>query len=217
MQICFLLALVFTSSANTFLIAGLGPMVSAFLARIVLKTKIPAYTYAALILAWGGVLWMGTNGGGLQGTSLSNRELFGIFLVCVSTFCSGANFVVVQGWGGGKNLLPAAAVGSLGAGLVGLIASGAACDSLQDFGLLFVMGFVLTGVPCILIIFAGRYLLAPESALIGRVETVLGPIWPWIFVGEVPTNASLVGGAMILTALFANEGANIYREYHKPS
>lgn len=119
-QTCFLAALAYTSSAHVFLIAGLSPIFAAVFSRLVLKTKLPSYTYAALAAAWAGVLWMGTNGAGTEGGIPGAKDLFGIFLVLTSTFCAGANFVLMQGWGRSKNLMPAAVIGTFSAGFFGI-------------------------------------------------------------------------------------------------
>src|SRR5205085_11261048 len=60
-------------------------------------------------------------------------------------------------------------------------------------------------VPCMLLVMASRVLLAPEMALIGLLEVVLGPLWAWLGAGEVPSQATLSGGAIVLGALVLNE------------
>ena len=37
-----------------------------------------------------------------------------------------------------------------------------------------------------LLVLASRSLLAPEIALLGLLEVVLGPLWVWLGAGEVP-------------------------------
>jgi drug/metabolite transporter (DMT)-like permease len=56
-----------------------------------------------------------------------------------------------------------------------------------------------------LLVLASRALLAPEIALLGLLEVVLGPLWVWLGAGEEPGRATLVGGAIVLAALAANE------------
>jgi drug/metabolite transporter (DMT)-like permease len=36
------------------------------------------------------------------------------------------------------------------------------------------------------------------------LETVLGPVWVWLMLGERPSAVSLAGGALIFAALLAN-------------
>ena len=40
---------------------------------------------------------------------------------------------------------------------------------------------------------ASRYLSAGEIGLLALLETILGPIWVWLGIGERPTPLALVG------------------------
>ena len=52
---------------------------------------------------------------------------------------------------------------------------------------------------------ASAHLSAPEVALLGLLEVLMGPLWSWLGAGEVPAGSTLVGGAIVLAALVANE------------
>jgi drug/metabolite transporter (DMT)-like permease len=71
--------------------------------------------------------------------------------------------------------------------------------------LLAFLGFFQLALPCMFLVIASRTLLAPEIALLGLLEVVLGPLWAWLGVGEEPAFATLAGGAIVLAALAANE------------
>ncbi len=47
-----------------------------------------------------------------------------------------------------------------------------------------------------------RYITAPEVSMTLMLETVLAPIWALTFFHEIPANASIVGGAIILATIF---------------
>ena len=49
-----------------------------------------------------------------------------------------------------------------------------------------------------------RYLPAPEVSLILLVETILGPIWVWLALGEVPLGTTLLAGVLIVGTLFVH-------------
>jgi drug/metabolite transporter (DMT)-like permease len=51
---------------------------------------------------------------------------------------------------------------------------------------------------------ATRYLSAGEVGLLSLLETILGPIWVWLGIGERPTNIALIGGLIVIVALLAN-------------
>ncbi len=75
----------------------------------------------------------------------------------------------------------------------------------QDIALLAFLGVFQLGLPCMLVVVASRVLLAPEIALLGLLEVVLGPLWAWLGAGEVPARSTLIGGTIILAALVVNE------------
>ena len=47
-----------------------------------------------------------------------------------------------------------------------------------------------SGLPCMFLVIASRALLAPEIALLGLLEVVLGPLWAWLGAGEKPAPAA---------------------------
>jgi drug/metabolite transporter (DMT)-like permease len=57
------------------------------------------------------------------------------------------------------------------------------------------------GLPYFLFSKALQAISLQEAALIALIEPVLNPLWVAVTVGEIPSFATLVGGAMILMAL----------------
>jgi drug/metabolite transporter (DMT)-like permease len=49
-----------------------------------------------------------------------------------------------------------------------------------------------------------RYIPAAEASLMVLLETVLGPIWVWLVIGEVPTVVAAIGGIVIIGAIAGN-------------
>ena len=64
-----------------------------------------------------------------------------------------------------------------------------------------IMGAVQLGLPYFLFSTGLRTIPLQEAALIALIEPVLNPVWVALIVGEIPSFATLIGGAMILTAL----------------
>ena len=75
----------------------------------------------------------------------------------------------------------------------------------RDLLLLGLLGVFQLGLPCMLLVIASRSLRAPEIALLGLIEVVLGPLLAWLGAGETPAIATLAGGAIVLAALAGNE------------
>jgi drug/metabolite transporter (DMT)-like permease len=74
----------------------------------------------------------------------------------------------------------------------------------RDLALLTVFGVGNYGAGFLLFMGGARWIPAAQSALIGMLETVLGPLWVWLVLNERPGVATLTGGVLILAALAAN-------------
>jgi drug/metabolite transporter (DMT)-like permease len=105
------------------------------------------------------------------------------------------------------DLLPSVMLGGLLSCVAALLLSLPLQATPRDVGVLALLGFFQLGLPCMLMVIASRTLSAPEIALLGLIEVVLGPFWAWIGAGEVPGIATLTGGAVVLAALAFNEAA----------
>lgn len=83
--------------------------------------------------------------------------------------------------------------------------SGGLAESLRisghDLLIAVTLGVVQLAFQYILITTGSRYVPAAEVALLGRTATGLAPIWVWIGVGEVPSNITLIGGAVVLSVV----------------
>lgn len=70
-----------------------------------------------------------------------------------------------------------------------------------QLGVLAIMGAVQLGLPYFLFFKGLQRIPVQEAALIALIEPVLNPVWVALTVGEIPSGATLMGGAMILLAL----------------
>ena len=73
--------------------------------------------------------------------------------------------------------------------------------SLGDLVLLAVMGIVQLGIPYWLFSKGLESVALQEASLIVLIEPVLNPLWVALAVGEIPSEATLTGGALILASL----------------
>jgi drug/metabolite transporter (DMT)-like permease len=83
--------------------------------------------------------------------------------------------------------------------------------SARDLGVLAVMGCVQLGAGCLLMVAASKHLSATELGLLALLEPILGPVWVWVLLGEHPGRLALAGGAIVLTAVIANEAWAAWR------
>ena len=73
--------------------------------------------------------------------------------------------------------------------------------SWDDLLLCFILGGLLSATVNTLFIIASKHLFAAELTLFMLLEFTLGPIWVWIFINEVPSQWTLIGGSVVIIAV----------------
>jgi drug/metabolite transporter (DMT)-like permease len=193
----FLFALSMTTTANTLVVMSVSPLLTAVLSRFALKDPLPLRTWIAAVVAALGIAWM-------FGSSLE-KHFLGMAIAFLIPVAAAINVVVLRASHARLNLVPAVMLGGALSCLIALPFALPFSLSTRDFFLLAFLGIFQLGLPCMFLVLASRALLAPEIALLGLLEVVLGPLWAWLGANEVPAAATLYGGAVVLAALAANE------------
>jgi drug/metabolite transporter (DMT)-like permease len=133
------------------------------------------------------------------------KHFAGMAVAALIPIAAASNLVLLRASAARLDLLPAVMLGGAISCLLVLPFALPFSLSPKDFFLLAFHGFFQLGLPCMLLIIASRTLPAPEIALLGLLEVVLGPIWAWLGAGETPAAATLTGGGVVLAALALNE------------
>jgi len=201
MFVAFMLALMTTTTANTLIVNSITPLITALLARAVLREPIAPRTWAAIALAIAGMLWM--FGSGFAGGE--PRHLAGMLIALAVPLAAAVNLVTLKHAGRSLDLIPAVLLGAVFSAAVTLPFALPFTASAHDLFLLALLGCLQLGLPCMLMVRASPQLSAPEIALLALLEVVLGPLWAWLGAGEAPALATLAGGALVIAALFLNE------------
>ncbi len=197
----FMIALTLTSTANTLVVMSVAPLLTALLARAFLSDPIPMGTWIAVGAAFVAIAW-------IFGSDLhahTARDLTGMLIALAIPIASAVNVITLRSVAADLDLRPAVMLGGALSCLIALPFALPLQATPKDIALLAFLGVFQLGLPCMLLVMASRVLLAPEIALIGLLEVVLGPLWAWLGAGEVPAQATLVGGAILLAALALNE------------
>jgi drug/metabolite transporter (DMT)-like permease len=197
----FLFALSLTTTANALVVMSVSPLLTALFAAMFLKDPVPVRTLFASAAAALGIAWM-------FASSLEGHFL-GMAVASLIPVAAAINVVVLRGAAAKLDLVPAVMLGGALSCLIALPFALPFDATARDIALLAFLGVTQLGLPCMLLVIASRNLLAPEIALIGLLEVVLGPLWVWLAVGEEPGRATLVGGAVVIAALIANELAAV--------
>jgi len=199
----FVIALSLTSTANTLVVMSVSPLLTALLARVFLSDPLPLRSWVAALASAAGIAFM------FGFTLEAPRHAAGMLIALVIPLASAANVVTLRAAAARLDLVPAVMLGGALSCLIALPLALPISASGRDVALLAFLGVFQLGLPCMLLVIASRSLLAPEIALLGLLEVVLGPLWAWLGAGEVPARATLIGGAIVLSALLGNELAAI--------
>jgi len=195
---CFMVALAYGSVANVLVVMAAAPLLAALLGLVVLREPVLPRTWAAIAIAAAGIVWMVADG-------LTTDGLRGMAIASFVPIASAINIVLLKRTGARIDLVPAVLVGALISAAVTLPLAWPLSASAHDLLILAGLGVFQLAVPCMLMVRAARHLAPHEIALIGLLEVVLGPLWVWVGAGEAPGRATLVGGALVLSALLLNE------------
>ena len=182
-----------TTVANTNFIISLQILFLAIFGFFFLKEKINLITLISIILAMSGVLLM-------VGNSLSPGELSGNLAAFTMPITFAVLIMIVRKFPS-VDMVPAQFVAGVSSCLIGLSFSPTIMISPHDIFLGFIAGFFQIGFGFIFITIGAR---TTPSAMVGIImlsESVLGPIWAFLFVSEIPSLYGLIGGAIILFAV----------------
>jgi len=199
----FLFALSLTTTANALVVMSVGPLLTALFASFFLKDPVPTRTLVASGAAAVGIAWMFS-------ADLS-AHYAGMAIAFLIPVAAAINVVVLRASAAKLDLIPAVMLGGALSCLLALPFALPFSATPRDIALLAFLGVTQLGLPCMLLVLASRALLAPEIALLGLLEVVLGPLWVWLGAGEEPAAATLTGGAVVLAALVGNELAALRR------
>jgi drug/metabolite transporter (DMT)-like permease len=197
----FMVALTMTSVANVLVTMALGPFLTAMIARLFIGHRIPGRTWGAIAVAGAGIAAM-------YAAELDGDQFAGTLVALCVPLASGVNWTITQrahAQGQNIDLVPAVLVGAAISSLVTLPLAMPLRASAHDVGLLGLLGLVQLAIPCALAVVCARVLKAPEIALLALLEIIFGIVLAWIGADEIPGQAVLLGGALVIGALVANE------------
>jgi drug/metabolite transporter (DMT)-like permease len=202
-NIAYIGALKETNAANVVFILALVPILTAIFSRIFIREDIHAATWFATFLALIGV-------GIIVQDSIAIGSIWGDFLALVCATCTAAAFTIIRA--SGKNIATSLAVGSLLSALIALAFFGIDLQKLLNsaaFGLpswfwVAMNGLLIIPLSSSLIANGPRFLPSADVSMFFLLETILTPIWIWLLFAEVPSNAVVVGGAIVIVTLVSH-------------
>ena len=191
-SIFFTLSVFTTSTSNLVFILAFNPMLAALFAWWLIGERPSLVTWIAIFTTILGVVIIVSDGietGNWLGdlTSLATAILLAFTLV--RTRQSGKDLSLSGCLGGMVSALFAFPIALMYSGMPGA----PLWVALNVLILVPLSGFTLALAP--------RYISAPQVAIFFLLETVLAPIWVWLIFAEIPSNQTLLGGIIVLTAI----------------
>ena len=202
MMISFILALSLTTVANTLVVGSISPFVAAVCGYLFLGEKVAPRTWFAMTIAIGGIVIMFFDA--LSGTGWAGN----LIALCIP-IGFGANVVLLRKHRHAVDMMPAVLLAGIFSTLVALPFALPLTVSVADLGLISVMGVLQLAIGLLLMLAAVPYLASAEIGLLSILEIVFGTLSVWLFIGEQPSQAALVGGGMVVAALIVNEIAGL--------
>ncbi|MEN8188423.1 MAG: DMT family transporter [Thermodesulfobacteriota bacterium] len=200
----FVTALSLTSTANTVVILSCSAFFAAFFSWLLLRERLLARTWLAISICVLGVVVVFFG-------SIGYASLAGDLVALLLAVSMGMVFTLWRLY----SHLPRMPV----IGLSGLVMCLIAIPMSTPFSLpqasypwLIIMGLIQIPAASVLLMSATRYLSSPEVSLFLLIETVFGPIWVWLVLGEEVAPLTLWGGAIILTTIIIHSWISIRTE-----
>ena len=186
-----------TYVANVTIIYATAPFVASGLAYLIIGERTRTQTMLAALASLAGVGFMVSAGFG-------TGNLFGDLLAMAMTLLSALYIVLIRQFRG-TPVVWAGAVSALMVFAFGWIVEDPMAITRKDALLLFVFGIVFA-VAVVLWTEGARRVPAAEAGLLGAAEVPLAVLFALVFLAEVPPQASIIGGAIVLASVFAHAG-----------
>lgn len=199
-----------TTVANAMLLFAAAPFYAALLGWLFLGESVRRATWLSIVIAMAGVavmVWEGFSLGHAAGNAAALLSALGF-----------AVFTIALRWRALEDMMPTVLLGGVFAFIVaGVVCSGSGAGvaiPLNDMLIAFALGVGQVGAGLVLYTVGSKAVPAAELALLSMTEVVLGPLWVWLVLGETAGLFTLIGGAVLLTAIAGNALSGLR---HKPA
>ena len=202
-SISLVVALSLTSVAKTLMIMSGAPLVAAILGLVFLGEVIRIATWITIAAVIVGIALM------VSSDQADGALLGDLFAVLIAFSIAGA--IVTTRRHPGIRMAPAACVGTMMAMLIALPLASPLSVSGHDAPLLALFGAGQLGLGMALFVSGARLIPAAQSALIGMLEPILGPLWVWLAFSEQPAPLVLLGGVVVVVCVSINTFIDVRR------
>ena len=198
---CFINAVARTTVANTLVIQSTSPFIAALLGWAWMGERVQRRSWIAMAAALAGATVMASHSWGAG--SISGD------LLALTTAIAFAGATVIVRRHRHLRMTAAAGLASVFSAIFAWRPARPLDVAPDDLALLALFGAAQLGLGLVMFMAGARLIPVAEASLIGVLESVLGPVWVWLALGETPAPAALLGGAIILTALVVHTALDL--------
>jgi drug/metabolite transporter (DMT)-like permease len=192
-SISFVTAIVNTNVANTLFLITISPLFAAGFAFIFLREPVSKMTIIASLIT---IIGMAI----IFGDGIGKGDLIGD-LAAVLAAASWAGTLVILRKSAISNISLTIATGGYIIAVISLVFAPTLQMSTNDIIWVGLQGLIILPLSFGLISLGPKYLPASEVSLIVLLEAVFGPLWAWVFIKQLPSSGSLIGGLIIIATL----------------
>ena len=195
-NIFFISAIKTTSVANVVLILSAGAIIAALFEYLLYRKKAGKNIYISSFFIFIGLMF-------IIGSQLGSGELLGnIYAIICASFFSCA-FVLLSRHTE-INRFAVAAIGGVFSTLGSALFLTSLTIDLYTLMILACMGLFISPISRVLVGLGTKTLPGSEVSLLMIIETVMAPVWVWLFLKEVPSSNTFIGGSIIIITLIIN-------------
>jgi drug/metabolite transporter (DMT)-like permease len=199
-SISLIVALQISSVANVLVIMSAAPMIAAILGWLFLSEHPNALTWIAVLASAAGIAIMVSE-------SYSRGSIGGDAAAALIAIAYAVAIVTMRRHHD-IEMLPAMCLAMLAALVISFSLANSLAVPTQGFLLLILFGAGQLGLGLALFSAGARHIPAAQTALIGNLEPILGPLWVWALMSERPSAVALIGGTIVIAAVMLHTSLN---------
>ncbi|MFM2317418.1 MAG: hypothetical protein RLZZ215_39 [Pseudomonadota bacterium] len=184
------------SAANVtdvLVIIAFTPLLSALLSAWFLQEQVLFRTWVATVVCGVGLAILFSQAGGTS-------QPLGLVAAAACAILLAAQFVIMRSCPD-ANLSASMALGGIFGGIVCMLVSGFVVLPAAQMWAVLAIGLIVSPISFVLFVYSLRYITAAETGLIMLLESVLGSLLVWVFLGEHPSLPTTLAGLLILGTL----------------
>jgi len=193
----FVFSVKYTVAANTVVFLATSSFFGAIFSYLILKERIKKETALAIAVSFFGVVVIFGNSFGV------GENLLGDFLGILLAVFMGLQLTLLRKYKHFSHYFIISVSGFFLMTIMYFIVDDVFTISLKSLFWLFLMGLMQV-CSMFLIYGATKYITSAEVGVFSTIETVLAPIWLWLFIAEIPPALTVVGGIFVISAIFIN-------------